>query len=386
MERTDWLDGGLDPTGARFLMLTAITHHRFTSPIWGEARSASCTPNSPKSTCSGPGRSTSTTSRGGPCAQARLSAERLRHAELVPVRCLLVDDFRPFLDAARGVLDRDGVAVAGTASSTAEALRQASALSLDVAVVDIGLGDENGFDLANRLAERGIAVIMTSTSAESDYADLIAESPVAGFLPKAELSAAPRPAAARLAGIPRYVAEPPAHGPEQEVAASPLSCIAWGTCRPVRAGHRDGYLLMRVTETRQRRNGGRLGRRALGVSVLLSTVIGTAFLLLMFAIDALRDLESRANHALEVQVAANLLERLTIDIETSERGFIITGDPQFLEPWRQAQTQFTQQAAALERLARAGDPEPGIRAHQITDGWRGLHQGLLDPAGGGGPA
>jgi hypothetical protein len=36
MERTDWLDGGLDSSGARFLMLTAITHHRFTSPIWGE--------------------------------------------------------------------------------------------------------------------------------------------------------------------------------------------------------------------------------------------------------------------------------------------------------------------------------------------------------------
>jgi hypothetical protein len=36
MERTDWLDAGLDPAGANFLMLTAITHHRFSSPIWGE--------------------------------------------------------------------------------------------------------------------------------------------------------------------------------------------------------------------------------------------------------------------------------------------------------------------------------------------------------------
>lgn len=36
MERTDWLDGRLDPTEARFLMLTAITHHEFSSPIWGE--------------------------------------------------------------------------------------------------------------------------------------------------------------------------------------------------------------------------------------------------------------------------------------------------------------------------------------------------------------
>jgi hypothetical protein len=26
MERTDWLDGGLDSAAARFLMMTAITH------------------------------------------------------------------------------------------------------------------------------------------------------------------------------------------------------------------------------------------------------------------------------------------------------------------------------------------------------------------------
>jgi hypothetical protein len=36
MERTDWLDAGLDPADARFLMLTAITHHRFSAQIWGE--------------------------------------------------------------------------------------------------------------------------------------------------------------------------------------------------------------------------------------------------------------------------------------------------------------------------------------------------------------
>ena len=36
MERTDWLDQGYGPAEARFLMLTAITHHRFGSPIWGK--------------------------------------------------------------------------------------------------------------------------------------------------------------------------------------------------------------------------------------------------------------------------------------------------------------------------------------------------------------
>ena len=35
MERTDWLDEGYDSAEARFLMLTAITHHQFDSPIWG---------------------------------------------------------------------------------------------------------------------------------------------------------------------------------------------------------------------------------------------------------------------------------------------------------------------------------------------------------------
>jgi DNA-binding NarL/FixJ family response regulator len=106
------------------------------------------------------------------------------------MRCLLVDDNTAFLETARGLLLRDGVMVTGTASCSAEAIRQADSLRPDFAVVDIGLGPENGFDLARDLAAQGITVIMTSTNAEEDYADLIAESPVAGFIAKAELSAA----------------------------------------------------------------------------------------------------------------------------------------------------------------------------------------------------
>ena len=109
------------------------------------------------------------------------------HSRLV--RCLLVDDNSAFLQTARLLLTREGVAVAGTASSITEALSQASALRPDVVLVDIALGDENGFDLARRLAGDGVAVIMISTRAEADYADLIADSPAAGFLAKDELSA-----------------------------------------------------------------------------------------------------------------------------------------------------------------------------------------------------
>ena len=35
MERADWLDGAFSSAQARFLMITAITHHRVSSPIWG---------------------------------------------------------------------------------------------------------------------------------------------------------------------------------------------------------------------------------------------------------------------------------------------------------------------------------------------------------------
>jgi DNA-binding NarL/FixJ family response regulator len=106
------------------------------------------------------------------------------------MRCLLVDDNAAFLETARRLLDGDGLTVTGIASSSAEALRQADELRPDIALVDIGLGTENGFDLARDLAARGIAVIMTSTRPGDDYADLITESHAAGFLAKAELSAA----------------------------------------------------------------------------------------------------------------------------------------------------------------------------------------------------
>jgi DNA-binding NarL/FixJ family response regulator len=115
------------------------------------------------------------------------------HASPVLMRCLLVDDNAALLSSARTLLDQQGLTIVGTASTSVEALQLAAALQPDVVLVDIVLGDESGFDLARRLAEStgaAMAVIMISTAAESDYADLVAESPAAGFLPKAELSAA----------------------------------------------------------------------------------------------------------------------------------------------------------------------------------------------------
>ena len=108
------------------------------------------------------------------------------------LRCVIVDDDAAFLNVARSLLEREGINVAGVASAAAEAAERAEALRPDVVLIDISLGQESGFDVARRLAGDGQAatLIMISTHSEADYADLIAESPVAGFLPKTDLSAA----------------------------------------------------------------------------------------------------------------------------------------------------------------------------------------------------
>jgi DNA-binding NarL/FixJ family response regulator len=107
--------------------------------------------------------------------------------------CLIVDDSPAFVQAARNLLERQGITVVGAASSSDEALQQADALRPDVTLVDIDLGGQSGFDVIRRLrgeADQPLSrMILVSTHAEEDYADLIAASPAEGFLPKSDLSA-----------------------------------------------------------------------------------------------------------------------------------------------------------------------------------------------------
>jgi two-component system, NarL family, nitrate/nitrite response regulator NarL len=109
---------------------------------------------------------------------------------VTPLRCVLVDDDPSFLEAARALLEADGVTVAGTARTRADSVRLVNELRPDVVLIDIRLGADSGFSAARDLAagDGQAALIMISTYAEADYADLLAESPVIGFLSKAELS------------------------------------------------------------------------------------------------------------------------------------------------------------------------------------------------------
>jgi DNA-binding NarL/FixJ family response regulator len=117
----------------------------------------------------------------------------------VVLRALIVDDNALFLEAASRLLERQGLTIAGVASSVAEALAKVQEFAPDVVLVDIGLGSESGLDLARRLSDSGSAVVLISTRSEADLAPLINGVPAAGFVPKSELSAA---------AIGRLVSEP----------------------------------------------------------------------------------------------------------------------------------------------------------------------------------
>jgi DNA-binding NarL/FixJ family response regulator len=102
----------------------------------------------------------------------------------MPLQCVIIDDYEPFLKVARAQLEAQGMAVIGVATNGTEALRQARELCPDVALVDISLGGESGFDVG-----RQILISSNDYEEDDDYAELIAASPAAGYLSKAELAA-----------------------------------------------------------------------------------------------------------------------------------------------------------------------------------------------------
>jgi len=99
-------------------------------------------------------------------------------------------------------------------------------------------------------------------------------------------------------------------------------------------------------------------------SSLLAIVVVAAFAVLLVSIADLRETDRIARHSEEVLSAANRVERLVIDIETGQRGFVITEEDRFLEPWNTGRARFPTEATSLEKLV-ADNPEQEARASRI---------------------
>jgi DNA-binding NarL/FixJ family response regulator len=109
----------------------------------------------------------------------------------VRLRVLIADDNEDFLDSVSRVLEDQGLDVVGRVTSGSAAIRAAAVLRPDVVLLDVMLGQEDGFDVARRLAatDPAVPVVLISTYPEDDLAEGLADSSAVGFLPKRALSA-----------------------------------------------------------------------------------------------------------------------------------------------------------------------------------------------------
>ena len=106
------------------------------------------------------------------------------------LRSVIVDDSETFLASARRLLEAQGVEIVGTATTGAAALDLTAALTPDLALVDVELGEEDGIALAGELRSRspGTRVVLISTYGRDEMQDLVSASAAVGFLPKSHLS------------------------------------------------------------------------------------------------------------------------------------------------------------------------------------------------------
>jgi DNA-binding NarL/FixJ family response regulator len=103
---------------------------------------------------------------------------------------VIVDDHPSFRTIARLTLEAEGFVVVGDAANGESGVDEIVRLQPDVAVLDIGLPDIDGFEVARRLVSAGVtsAIVLTSSRDASDFGSLLADSGARGFIAKAELS------------------------------------------------------------------------------------------------------------------------------------------------------------------------------------------------------
>jgi DNA-binding NarL/FixJ family response regulator len=102
---------------------------------------------------------------------------------------VIVDDHAGFRASARALLELDDFAVVGEAGDGAGALTTVARLAPEVVLLDIGLPDMSGFDVAERIALQTTVVLVSSRSPD-DVSVRARRCGAAGFIAKDELTGA----------------------------------------------------------------------------------------------------------------------------------------------------------------------------------------------------
>jgi signal transduction histidine kinase/CHASE3 domain sensor protein len=113
-----------------------------------------------------------------------------------------------------------------------------------------------------------------------------------------------------------------------------------------------------------------LTARMVLLGAALAVVVGVALATLLLTITDMREASRSARHSAQVLAAANQAEKLLLDLETGSRGFALTREERFLEPWRSARAALPRQTERLTTLV-SDDPAQRALAEQIAAGVRG---------------
>jgi DNA-binding NarL/FixJ family response regulator len=106
----------------------------------------------------------------------------------MPLTVVIVDDHPSFRASARALLELEGYEVVGEAADGASALELAAELDPELVLLDVGLPDTNGFEIAERLARGRTKVILTSSREQRDLGSRVRSSGALGFVPKDRIS------------------------------------------------------------------------------------------------------------------------------------------------------------------------------------------------------
>jgi PAS domain S-box-containing protein len=99
----------------------------------------------------------------------------------------------------------------------------------------------------------------------------------------------------------------------------------------------------------------RLRTNVMLASAALAVLVSGILVALVTLIVHERSAEATHQSSDRIIAQANVVQKLTLDLETGERGFVITRQPRFLEPWSRARSAYRREIAMLLALGRDTD-------------------------------
>ena len=107
-----------------------------------------------------------------------------------PLRVLIVDDQAVFRLAARELLEHRGCTVVGEADGAADGLDAARLTAPDAVLLDVRLGDEDGFEVCRAMtrSDPQLAVLLVSADSTRYRPEAVRDCGACGFVLKSRLA------------------------------------------------------------------------------------------------------------------------------------------------------------------------------------------------------